>query len=128
MHILPTISRSKSNQTMKFGQLIEYKMRNTFLEKLYTICGEKLCPQTLFLKNLNWAYLWIITLKFVTFFSDCMPNWGLSKYIETKLQKFRFYHKQSFFFLKKKKILELLSQPHFQHDIFKKYISLVTFY
>ena len=44
MLILPTISRSKGNQTMKFGQLIEYKMRNTFLEKLYTICGEKLSP------------------------------------------------------------------------------------
>ena len=31
-HILPNISRSKRNQTMKFGQLIEYNMRNTFLE------------------------------------------------------------------------------------------------
>ena len=26
IHILPSISRSKGNQTMKFGQLIEYKM------------------------------------------------------------------------------------------------------
>ena len=26
MHILPNISRSKGNQTVKFGQLIEYKM------------------------------------------------------------------------------------------------------
>ena len=26
MHILPDISRSKGNQTMKFGQLIEYKV------------------------------------------------------------------------------------------------------
>ena len=33
--------RSKSNQTMKFGQLIEYNMTNIFLEKLYTkYCGE----------------------------------------------------------------------------------------
>ena len=31
--MLPNISRSKLNQTMKFGQLIEYKMRNIFLEK-----------------------------------------------------------------------------------------------
>ena len=29
--ILPDISQSKRNQTMKFGQLIEYNMRNTFL-------------------------------------------------------------------------------------------------
>ena len=39
VHILPNISRSKDNQTMKFGQLIEYNMRNIFLEKSYTKCG-----------------------------------------------------------------------------------------
>ena len=34
--ILPNISKSKGNQTMKFGQLMEYNMRNIFLEKSYT--------------------------------------------------------------------------------------------
>ena len=38
IHILPSISRSKDNQTMKFDQLIEYNMRNIFVEKLYTKC------------------------------------------------------------------------------------------
>ena len=33
IHILSNISRSKDNQTMKFGQLIEYNMRKSFLEK-----------------------------------------------------------------------------------------------
>ena len=33
IHILPNTSRSKSNQLMKFGQLIEYNMRNIFVEK-----------------------------------------------------------------------------------------------
>ena len=37
IHILPDMSQSKSNQTMKFGQLIEYKKRNIFLQKL---CGK----------------------------------------------------------------------------------------
>ena len=32
IHIFSNISRSKDNQTMKFGQLIEYKMRNFFLK------------------------------------------------------------------------------------------------
>ena len=32
IHILPNISRSKGNQTMKFGQLIEYN-RNVFIQK-----------------------------------------------------------------------------------------------
>ena len=39
IHILPNISRSKGNQTMKLGQLLEYNMRNIFLEKLCTNCG-----------------------------------------------------------------------------------------
>ena len=33
IHTLPNISRRKDNHTMKFGQLIEYNMRNIFLEK-----------------------------------------------------------------------------------------------
>ena len=37
IHILPNISQSKSNHTMKFGQLIEYKKINIFLQKL---CGK----------------------------------------------------------------------------------------
>ena len=39
IHILINISRSEGNQTTKFGQLIEYKMENIFLEKSYTKCG-----------------------------------------------------------------------------------------
>ena len=29
IHILPNISRIKDNQIMKFGQLVQYDMRNT---------------------------------------------------------------------------------------------------
>ena len=39
MNILPNISRSKDNQTLKFVQLIECNMRNIFLEKSYTKWG-----------------------------------------------------------------------------------------
>ena len=38
------MSRNKSNLTMKFGQLIEYNMRNIFLEKSYTKCDGKASP------------------------------------------------------------------------------------
>ena len=41
IHILPIISRSKGNQTMKFYPLIEYNMKNIFLEKSCTKCGEE---------------------------------------------------------------------------------------
>ena len=37
--------RSKGNQTMKFGQLIECNLRNIFLEKSYTKCGRKTSPR-----------------------------------------------------------------------------------
>ena len=33
IHILPNISKTKGNQTMTFGQLIEYNKRNIFLQK-----------------------------------------------------------------------------------------------
>ena len=32
IHILPDISRSEGNQAMKFGQSMEYNMRNIFLK------------------------------------------------------------------------------------------------
>ena len=41
IHMLPDISQSKRNQTMRFGQLIKYDMRNIFLEKSYIKCGGK---------------------------------------------------------------------------------------
>ena len=45
MHILPNSSRSKCNQTKKFGRLMEKSMRNNFLEKSYTKYVLKLFPE-----------------------------------------------------------------------------------
>ena len=45
IHILPNISRCKGNQTMKFGQLIEYDLWNIFLEKPYTKCDGETSPR-----------------------------------------------------------------------------------
>ena len=47
IHILPIISKSKGNETIKFGQLIEYNMTNIFVEKSYTKYGGNY-SQTLF--------------------------------------------------------------------------------
>ena len=38
IHIVPDISGSKGNQTIKFGQLIEHKMRKHFHENPYAKC------------------------------------------------------------------------------------------
>ena len=45
IHILPNISWSKGNQTMKFGQFIECNKRNIFIEKSYTKWGGKTIPR-----------------------------------------------------------------------------------
>ena len=53
IHILPNISRSKGNQTMKFGQLMEYNMRNNFLEQLYTKCDGETIIRPFLLNSIN---------------------------------------------------------------------------
>ena len=52
IHILANISRSKDNKTETFGQLIGYNMRNIFLKKSYSKCGEEASPGP-FHKNRN---------------------------------------------------------------------------
>ena len=51
IHILPNISRSKGNQTTKFGQLIEYNMI-FFLKNHTQNMVEKLVPDP-FVKSQN---------------------------------------------------------------------------
>ena len=47
--ILPNTSRSKSSQTMKFGLLIEYSVRNILVQKSYRKKAARLLPDlTLF--------------------------------------------------------------------------------
>ena len=51
IHILANISRSKVNQTMKFGQLIEYNLRNIFVEKSHSKYGRETIPRLLSKKS-----------------------------------------------------------------------------
>ena len=51
MHILSNISKGKSNQTIKLGQLIEYNMGNIFVEKSYTECGGETIPRPFSIKS-----------------------------------------------------------------------------
>ena len=44
IHILPYISRSKDNQTVKFGQLIEHNIKHFFLEKSHSKCVGETSP------------------------------------------------------------------------------------
>ena len=56
---------------MKFGQLIEHNMRNTFLKNHTQDVVEKLFPDS-FRKSRNLVYLWISSLKF---YAVCLYNW-----------------------------------------------------
>ena len=47
-HILTNISRSKGNQTMKPGQLMEHNMKHIFLEKSHTKFGRENIPGLFF--------------------------------------------------------------------------------
>ena len=51
---------------MTFGQLIEYNMRSIFIENHSKNVMKKLAPDR-FIKNRNWAYLWINSLMFYKF-------------------------------------------------------------
>ena len=46
IHILYNISKSKDNQAMKSGQLLEYNMRKIFHEKSYAKCSGKIIPKS----------------------------------------------------------------------------------
>ena len=50
IQILPNISRNKSNETMTFGQLIEYNMKTIFLEKPCAKCDAKAIVPDSFIK------------------------------------------------------------------------------
>ena len=51
IHILLNISGNEDNQTMKFEQLIEYNLRNIFLEKSFTKYDGETIPRTFFKKS-----------------------------------------------------------------------------
>ena len=48
---MPNISRSKGNQAKKFGPVIEYNMRNIFVEKSYATIAEETIPRFLSKKS-----------------------------------------------------------------------------
>ena len=48
IHKLPNISRSKGNQAIKFGKLIEYNVGNIFLQNSYGIWGRETSSRPLF--------------------------------------------------------------------------------
>ena len=115
--ILSNFSWSKSSQTMKFILLIEYKMRNIFLEKS--------SPNS-FYKNQNWAYRWINVLKCYKF--CCYDMSKSSSFYVSKCPRVDYLllpHMKLFFFLNKGG-LGVVSLSHFLYDFWRE-IFLILF-
>ena len=113
IHILPNISKSKENQTMKFGQLIENEMRNIFLEKSYAKCGGE-ASNRCFIKNQTSVYLWVNSLSCYKVCFHCLSKSRSTKYVKNKVLTTCFYLISSLF--EKQRGLQLVSLPHFPHD------------
>ena len=94
-HILPNITWSKSNQTMKFGQSIECNKRNIFYKKLCRKWGRETgCrPLFIFLKSFIWGknelsayfqYILVALFQFVIFNPWRVP-WSWKPFIQSKI-------------------------------------------
>ena len=121
---MANIWRSKGNQTVKVGHIIEYNMKTILNKKSFLKCDRETIPD-LFLKYQNWAYLWINSLKFYTVCCYCMPSPGLSNYIKSKLQTTCFTSYKAFLKYKKRHGSSLLL--HFLSDLLRKiFLSLYS--
>ena len=110
---------------MKFGQLIEYNMRNIFLENHTQDVVEKLSPDPL-LKNENWAYLLINYLKFYTVCFYHMPSWGYQNMLRLSSKPLAITSYKAF--LKNKKRSGIRLPASISAWFLKKNISIVIFY
>ena len=121
----PKCQEGKVIRQQNFDKLIEYNMKNIFLKKSLTEYGVEANPIN-FSKKSNWAYLLINSLKFYTNCLYCMLSWGLSKYIESKLQTLPFTSNKTF--LKNEKWSRTSLSASFSAWFLKKTFSLVIFY
>ena len=118
---MTNILRSKGNQAIKFGQLIEYNIENILLKNHTRNVLEKLLPD-LFLKYQNWAYLWIKSVNFIQFVLILCQVEGY-QYIELSYGPFAFTPYKLFSKDKKR----LVSLSGFLHDFWKIFFILLYF-
>ena len=90
IHLLPNILISSDNQIIKLSQLIEYMLRNIFVEKPFKKTWWRNYYEALFLRNQNWAYILDNSLMYYAVCFYFMTNWGLSKSSEIKCRPLTF--------------------------------------
>ena len=123
MIILPDTSKSKGNQTKKFGQLIEYIIKNIFLAKSCTKYGGETSPRPfLKIEHISRSIAWIF-IQFV--FILCLSR-GQQKHIETKVLPLVFSSYKAF--LKNTKRLRTSLLALLLHDFWREiFLTLYPF-
>ena len=119
------ISRSKDNQAMKFGQLIEYNMRNIFLEKLYTKCGRETIPRPFSKKSKLSISLDQYSKVLYTVLIVCQVE-DYRKCLKLSCRSFAFTSYKAF--LKNKKMSGTNLPASFSALFLKKNIFVIIFY
>ena len=117
IHILANISRSKRNQTMELGQLVEYNKRNIFLQKLWRKWSREFSsrPFLIFWKSLLAKSKW-----FATYFQNISIALNLA-YNKNKLYKtLDYWSRDMLNFNFSEKGLGLVSPPHLVYDFSRK--------
>ena len=124
IRILPNISQSKHNHTMKFGQFIEYNKRNIFLKK-------KSCrnwdtetssrPLSAFWKS----FIWGRSKWSAAWFLYILIALNLA-YNKSKLHKtFDYWSRDMLNFKFLEKVLGIVAPPHFLNDFSTKMFPML---
>ena len=106
---------------MTFGQLIEYNMRSIFIENHSKNVMKKLAPDR-FIKNRNWAYLWINSLMFYKFVIIIYHVDGYQNILKLSCRPIGITSYKACFF-KKKRCETSLHTSFSAYFFLKKYLS-----
>ena len=122
IHILPNISKTEGSERMKLGQLVEYNIRNIFLEKSSAKCGVENIPRsfstTLSISLDQWSKV------LCSLFLLHAKLWAIEILLKLSCRPFAF-NSCRVFLKKTKRRLELVSLPHFMHDFWRKIFLLL---
>ena len=118
------MSRRKGNQTMRFGQLIEYDMRNIFLEKLYPKCYGEIILR-FFSKKLKLSITLDENSKVSCSCFCCTPSLGYRNTMKLSCRPLAFTSYEAFKKTKNRSANSLVAS--FSAFFLKKNISLAIF-
>ena len=123
VRILLDISKGKGNQAMKFGNLIEYNLRNIFLQKSYKKRNRETSSRSLSEKALYEVKESGQHLSFNIFWK--FSAWTCNKHKLYKVSDYWSRHMHNFDYLEKG--LGLISPPHFVYNLSEK-IFLISYF